>query len=116
MIITHLNAVPRGHYCDTCTAMAPARRPAPRAARVSGQRQLADTATPRPTATRPLRAHPITLDDFPRVAPREPPAERQCQAPPAPGDALPVQPGPRYVMSAVTLCLKQGSPAGRGQM
>lgn len=117
MIITRLNAVPRGGDSDTCTGPwpPPGDQPRGRPARV----RAATAGRHRHAAPHSHEAPPGSSyypDAFPRAAPREPPAERQCQAPPAPGDTLPAQPGPRSVMSAATPCFKQGSPAGQGQM
>lgn len=116
MIITRLNAVPWGNCSGTCTGPwpPPSDQPLGQPARAGRDSwQTPPRCAPQPRGPAGSSHYPGRL---PQGSPREPPAECQCQAPPAPGDTLPVQLGPRYVMSAVTLCLKQGSPAGRGQM
>lgn len=82
MIIARLNAVPWGDHSGTCTGPwpPPGDQPLGRPAHPGGDSWQTRPAAPHPTATRPLRAHPITPDDLPGAAPREPPAECQCQA------------------------------------
>lgn len=68
--------------------------------------QLAGPTAPRPTATRPRRAHPLIPNNFPPGSPGRPTGER------VPGQ--PVQPPLCYVSCYPVL--KASSPAGQGQM
>lgn len=95
-------------FWDLHSPLAPTLQPATWAAHLSGEWQLADLTVLYPTATRPGRAHPA---DFPRADPGSPHREHSASILAAASDM-----DPRYVMLAGAPCLKQGAPAGGGEM
>lgn len=108
MVITHLNAIPGAIILVPAQPPGPTLQPATRAAHLSGERQLADLTVQYPTATGPSRTHPA---DFPRADSGSPRRERSASTHAAASNM-----DPRYVMSAGAPRLKQGAPAGGGEM